>query len=221
MKALLKLITCFLALGLAWWQPSFAQISPTPLKIGPVLNKPLDEAERLLGKPRHIGEQRERYYKMEGFVRIVVRPTPQNALAAVTFQFAPGTVKDEVAALAKVGLGDAVLPDRWTSRWSAPGASKNDELLLSRIQAEVAPPPSTAAKTTQSAVLTRHFLERMQERGVSEAQATDVMENGQRFYDPKNDSYIRYKDGIYIALTKDGVLKTVVRGPISRRWKPL
>ena len=222
MKAFFKLSTCFLVLLLTWTQPSLAQTAPPPLlKLAPVLNKSLNELETLLGKPRHVGEERERYYKVPGFVRVVVRPTPSQALASLTFQLAPGTVKDETVALAKLGFVDAVLPDRWTSRWSAPGASKNDELTLSRVQNEVAPPPGTAAKTTQNAILTRHFLERMKERGVSEAQATDVMENGQRFYDPKNDSYIRYKDGIYIALTKDGVLKTVVRGPISRRWKPL
>lgn len=125
-------------------------------------------------------------------------------------------LKSEAEALAKVGLPDSVLPERWTSHWTTPGSSKNDELTLSQLHEEPKRPTAT-----QHHILTRHFLERMRERGVSEAQATDLLENGQRFYDPKNDSYIRYKNGIYIALTKDGVLKTVVRGSISPRWKPL
>ena len=200
--------------------PSLAQ--QQPLKIAPLLNRSVGELEGTLGKPRHIGEEQERYYKVPGFVRVVVRPTPQKSVASITFQLAPGTVKSETEALKKVGVTDAMLPDRWTSRWSAPGDSKNDELTLSRVQSEASPsPPSDPLAQNQDIVLTRHFLERMKERGVSEAQAKELLESGKRFYDPKNDSYIRYKDGIYIALTKDGVLKTVVRGPISKRWQPL
>ena len=215
MKALLRLTLCFLTLWLVCLQPSHAQSLPAALKIAPLLTKPLTELERQLGKPRHIGEEKERYYKADGFVRIVVYPTPQKTIATITFQFLKGMLKDETEALTKVGLPDGVLPNRWTSHWAAPGPSKNDELTLSQVQEE----PKRAI--TQKVILTRHFLERMKERGISEAQATDLLENGQRFYDPKNDSYIRYKNGIYIALTKDGVLKTVVRGPLSQRWKPL
>ncbi|WP_395142995.1 DUF4258 domain-containing protein [Armatimonas sp.] len=216
MKDLIATLACFLALaafGLGCLGSSAAQSPPAPLKIAPVLSKQLEDVEKLLGKPRHIGEEQERYYKAAGFVRVVVRPLPQKTLASIAFQFAPGTLKNERAALARVGIVDTVLPDCWTSRWVIPGDSKNDELILSRVQ--------SVQSSTQNVILTRHFLERMQERGVSEAQARELLESGKRFYDPKNDSYIRYKDGIYIALTKDGTLKTVVRGPISKRWQPL
>ena len=216
MKDLLATVAVFFALAIFWLgcpEPSAAQPPPAPLKIASVLSKPLEEFEKLLGKPRHIGEEQERYYKAAGFVRVVVRPLPQKTLASITLQFAPGTVINERAALARVGIVDTVLPDHWTAHWVTPGDSKNDELILSRIQ--------SVQSSTQNAILTRHFLERMQERGVSEAQARELLESGKRFYDPKNDSFIRYKDGIYIALTKDGTLKTVIRGPISKRWQPL
>ena len=219
MRTLCSLFACFLMLLLGGQLPSAAQSAPAPLKISPVLGKSLEEVEKLLGKPRHVGDDWERYYKVPGFVRVVVRPTPQKMLATITFQFERGKVKSETEALAKVGVADAVLPDRWTSRWSAPGDSKNDELTLSRVQETAI--PATSKVTIQNVILTNHFRERMQERGVSEAQAQDVLQNGKRFYDPKNDSYIRWKDGIYIAQTKDGVLKTVVRGSIPSRWKPL
>ncbi|WP_395092247.1 DUF4258 domain-containing protein [Armatimonas sp.] len=220
MKDLLATVACFFALAAFWLgcpQPSAAQSPAAPLKIAPVLSKPLEEVEKLLGKPRHIGEEQERYYKAAGFVRVVVRPMPQKTLASITLQFAPGTIKNERAALARIGIVDSVLPDHWTVRWVAPGDSKNDELILARVQEEA----TQNVSGTQNIILTRHFLERMQERGVSEAQARELLESGKRFYDPKNDSYIRYKDGIYIALTKDGTLKTVIRGPISKRWQPL
>lgn len=212
---------CLAALALvALVWPSLAQQSL--LKLAPALNKPLSEWEKLVGPPRHVGQEQERYYKVPGFVRVVVRPTPEKQLATVTFQFAPGTVKSEREALARVGAPDAVLPLHWHSQWSAPGESKNDELTLSRLEQGLSTQAATAqVPATAPLKLTRHFLERMQERGVSEAEATEVMEKGRRFYDPKNDSYIRYKDGLYVALTKDGVLKTVVRGPIASRWKPL
>jgi hypothetical protein len=217
MKDLLATLVGFFALVTFWLgfpRPATGQTPSVPLKIVSVLSKPLEEVEKLLGKPRHVGEEQERYYKVPGFVRVVVRPTPQKTIASIAFQFAPGSIKGETEALKKVGFADAVLPDRWVSRWSAPGDSKNDELTLSRVQGDVLP-------QNKNIVLTRHFLERMKERGVSEEQAKDLLESGKRFYDPKNDSYIRYKDGIYIALTKEGVLKTVVRGPISPRWQPL
>ncbi|MBB6049670.1 DUF4258 domain-containing protein [Armatimonas rosea] len=223
-SALRAVCLAALALALLVW-PSLAQ--QPPLKLTPTLNKPLSALEKLLGPPRHVGLEQERYYKVPGFVRVVVRPTPEKAPAVVTFQFAPGTVKSELEALARIGAPDAVLPPHWHSHWSAPGESKNDELTLSRLeespatQAPAATPLTAPKNPTQKFTLTRHFLERMQERGVSEAEATEVMEKGRRFYDPKNDSYIRYKDGLYVALTKDGVLKTVVRGPIASRWKPL
>ena len=222
MKTLFSIFAYFLAITLLWLElpiSATAQVPSIPLKIVSVLSKPLEEIEKLLGKPRHVGEERECYYKVPGFVRIVVRPTPQKLLATITFQFEQGKVKSETEALAKVGVADAVLPDRWTSRWSAPGDSKNDELTLSRVQETAI--PATSKVTIQNVILTNHFRERMQERGVSEAQALDVLQNGQRFYDQKNDSYIRWKDGIYIAQTKDGILKTVVRGTVSSRWKPL
>lgn len=199
----------------------------TPLKLASLLNQPLAELERQIGKPRHVGTEQERYYKVPGLVRVIVRPTPQKTLAALTIQFAPKTVKDELGALELLGFSNAVLPDRWSSRWQAPGDSGNDELMLSRLEDQ---PVVRGSQDTngevkesgsQNVVLTRHFLERMKERGVSEAQARDLLANGKRFYDPKNDSYIRYKDGIYLALTRDGVIKTVVRGPVSKRWQPL
>jgi hypothetical protein len=64
-----------------------------------------------------------------------------------------------------------------------------------------------------------HFLARMAERGVSADTVVDVIEHGERFYDPKNDSTIRWKDGVYVALTESRVIKTVIRGPIERRWQ--
>jgi hypothetical protein len=65
-----------------------------------------------------------------------------------------------------------------------------------------------------------HFRARMQERDVSAETVVDVIENGRRFYDPKNDSNIRWKDGVYVAIAPDGTLKTVVRGRIENRWRP-
>jgi outer membrane lipoprotein-sorting protein len=65
----------------------------------------------------------------------------------------------------------------------------------------------------------QHFLQRMRERGISEQQVVDVITAGRRFYDPKNDSHIRWKDGVYVALAPGGVIKTVIRGPIERRWR--
>jgi hypothetical protein len=65
-----------------------------------------------------------------------------------------------------------------------------------------------------------HFEQRLAERNVTVDQVKDVIRNGQRFYDPKNDSYIRWKDGIYVALTQDNVIKTVIRGPMAKRWEP-
>jgi hypothetical protein len=65
-----------------------------------------------------------------------------------------------------------------------------------------------------------HFRARMQERDVSAETVVDVIEHGQRFYDPKNDSNIRWKDDVYVAIAPDGTLKTVVRGRIENRWQP-
>jgi hypothetical protein len=65
-----------------------------------------------------------------------------------------------------------------------------------------------------------HFLQRMRERGVSEEMVSDVLRSGQQYYDPKNDSTIRWKDGVYVAIAPGGVLKTVIQGPIERRWVP-
>jgi Domain of unknown function (DUF4258) len=212
------LLTALAAIFLAW--PSLGARQARPLlKLSALLGKPLSEVEAVLGKPRHQGKEQERYYKVAGFVRVVAWAAPELGLTKIVFQFAPGTVKSELEALARVGVKEALLPAPWTSRWSAPGDSQNDELTLTRE----APSAEPSAKPTGSShvVLTKHFRERMQERGVSEAQAQDVLQNGQRFYDPKNDSYIRWKDGIYIAHTREGVLKTVVRGPIPARWKPL
>ncbi len=179
-----------------------------PLLATQLLGKPLVQVETALGKPRHVARAGERYYKKDGFVRIVATFSAQKTLESVTFQFAPGEIDGERAALVRVG---GSLPTGWTSKWSAPGESNNDELFLFR-PATVRPKPLA---------LTRHFLERMRERGVSEAQAIDLLERGQLFYDPKGDSYIRWKQNLYVVLTRDGVLKTVVRGPIARRWQPL
>ena len=80
---------------------------------------------------------------------------------------------------------------------------------------------------TKSAVLpaglrtTKHFLERMAERGVTAEQVVDVLRTGKRFFDPKYGETVWWKDGVYIPIANDGALKTVVRGPISRRWRPL
>lgn len=177
------------------------------LSLASLLGKPLTQTEASLGKPRHIAKTGERFYKRDGFVRIVARYSTQKTLDSLTFQFEPGTRKDEREALARIGSS---IPAGWASKWSTPGESENDELFVFK-----------PASGVRNFIATKHFLQRMRERGVSEAQATDLLQNGRRFWDPKNDSEIRWKDGIYVALTKDGVVKTVVRGAISPRWQPL
>jgi hypothetical protein len=175
-----------------------------------LLGKPLAQVEAALGKPRRIDAKTgARYYKVEGTIRAVVTLSPQKTLASLTFQFAPGKVSDQGALDA---VGAESLPSGWSATWTPVGASGNDELKFFKSA-----PPSAPNKF----IATKHFLERMQERGVSQAEALDLLQNGQRFYDPKNDSYIRYKNGVYVALTKDGILKTVVRGDVNRRWRPL
>ncbi|MGC4042780.1 MAG: DUF4258 domain-containing protein [Armatimonas sp.] len=177
------------------------------ISLAALLGKPIAQIEAALGKPRHVAKTGERYYKRDGFVRIVARFSAQKALDCLTFQFEPGTVKDEREALSRIGSS---LPTGWASKWSAPGESENDELHVFK--------PALGARNF---IPTKHFLQRMRERGVSEPQAIDLLQNGRRFWDPKNDSEIRWKDGIYVALTRDGVVKTVVRGNISSRWQPL
>ncbi len=205
---LFAILTLWLALPLQ----SRAQTPPPPLKVPLLLDKPLAEVEKVLGKPKHTDSEGTRYYKTAGFVRVVLELSPNKTINSLTFQFAPGTVKNEAQAREQVGIRDATPLAGWSISWSTPGRSGNDELELSR---ESLPTKTLAFKLTQ------HFLQRMKERGVSPQAATDLLENGQRFYDPKNDSYIYWKDGIYVAMARDGALKTVVRGAISKRWKPL
>ena len=205
MRRILHIFSTLL-LGLWFSGPALGE----GIQAATLLGKPLAQVEAALGKPRHIDEKNNaRYYKVEGFVRVAVTLSPQKTLASVTFQLAPGELPGEREALGKVG-GEK-LPTGWASKWDAIGASGNDELTLFR------PAPSNPNKF----ISTKHFLERMQERGISQTQALDLLQRGQRFYDPKNDSYIRWKDGVYVALTKDGILKTVVRGNIKRHWRPL
>lgn len=202
------ILTLWLALPLQ----SRAQTPPPPLKVPLLLDKPLAEVEKALGKPKHIDSEGKRYYKSPGFVRAVLELSPSKTISSLAFQFTPGTVKSETQARAQLGISDATALVGWSVSWSAPGSSGNDELELSR---ELPPVRTLAFKLTQ------HFLQRLKERGVSPQAATELLENGQRFYDPKNDSYIYWKDGIYVAMSRDGALKTVVRGAISKRWKPL
>ena len=191
---------------------SRAQTLPPSPKAPFLLDKPLAEVEKVLGKPKHTDSEGKRYYKTAGFVRVVLELAPNKTIDSLTFQFAPRTVKSEAKARERLGISDATPLAGWSVRWSAPGSSGNDELELSRES----PPTKTLAFK-----LTQHFLQRLKERGVSPQAATDLLENGQRFYDPKNDSYIYWKDGIYVAMSRDGAMKTVVRGAISKRWKPL
>jgi len=79
---------------------------------------------------------------------------------------------------------------------------------------------SNAADLLANYRVSYHFRARMQERDVSAETVVDVIEHGQRFYDPKNDSNIRWKDDVYVAVAPDGTLKTVVRGRIENRWQP-
>ena len=205
MRRILRTLSALL-LGLWFIGAAWAQT----LQAATLLGKPLASVEASLGKPRHVeAKTGTRFYKVEGFVRVVATLSPQKTLASLTFQLERGTIPDEREALAKVGV--ETLPTGWASTWSMPGDSDNDELKLFK------PAPSNPNKF----IATKHFLERMQERGVSQAEALDLLQNGQRFYDPKNDSYIRYKNGVYVALTRDGILKTVVRGNVNRHWRPL
>ena len=63
-----------------------------------------------------------------------------------------------------------------------------------------------------------HFMQRLAERGVALDDAVQAVKQGRRFYDPKNESDVYWRDGVYVATTPSGVLKTVIRGPIERRW---
>ena len=88
------------------------------------------------------------------------------------------------------------------------------------------PPVVVASLTTGKPMLppnvhlTRHFLERMAERGVSAEQVVDILRTGKRFYDPRYGESVWWKNGIYIPVANDGALKTIVRGPINRKWRP-
>jgi outer membrane lipoprotein-sorting protein len=90
----------------------------------------------------------------------------------------------------------------------------------SDVQPQQPAPDSGVDALTPGVRPSQHFLQRAQERGVPADVVYDVLRSGRRFYDPKHDSLIRWKDGVYVALTASGVLKTVIRGPIERRWRP-
>ena len=68
---------------------------------------------------------------------------------------------------------------------------------------------------------TKHFYARMAERGVTVEQVADTLRNGRRFFDPKYNEAVWWKDGIYIPVANDGAMKTVIRGPLNKRWRPL
>lgn len=200
---LLALLLC-----ICTWLSGIA--SAEGIRAASLLGKPLAQVEASLGRPTRVeAKTGVRYYKVEGFVRAVATFSPQKILTSLTLHLAPGKIADGQEALEKAGV--ETLPTGWEATWSAPGASGDDELKLFK----------PASRAPNKFISTKHFLERMQERGVSQAEALDLLQNGQRFYDPKNDSYIRYKNGVYVALTKDGILKTVVRGNINRRWRAL
>lgn len=66
----------------------------------------------------------------------------------------------------------------------------------------------------------QHFIERLQERGISADEVIAAVQAGQVFYDPKNESTIYWKDGVYVAVAPGGTLKTAIRGPVEGRWVP-
>lgn len=63
-----------------------------------------------------------------------------------------------------------------------------------------------------------HFVERLGERGITADEVIAAVQSGQVFYDPRNDSTIHWKDGVYIAVAANGTIKTAIRGPIEGRW---
>lgn len=210
----MKILSTLLAVLALWLSLPQASGAQTP-KVTTLLGKPVATVENVLGKPKHVAASGERYYKAAGVVRVVAVFSEQKTLEVITYQFAPGKLKDEAEALTRVGVAEsAPLARPWFPQWSAPGSSGNDELTITKAA-------ETKPEKTQRLKPTRHFLQRLQERGIPEKTAYDLLENGKRFYDPKNDSYIYWKDGIYIAVAPDGALKTAIRGPIASRWRPL
>lgn len=103
--------------------------------------------------------------------------------------------------------------------------------LPTRIIGEGIPPPDIAAAPTVDRTsklvlppnvrLTKHFLARMAERGVMAEQVIDILRTGRRYYDPKYGESVWWKNGVYIPVANDGALKTIVRGPVKKTWRPL
>lgn len=63
-------------------------------------------------------------------------------------------------------------------------------------------------------------LGKMNDRGISEEQAFKAWKSGKSYYDPVNDSYIRYdpKTGTAVVLTEDGIPKSVYEGGPGQDW---
>lgn len=73
-------------------------------------------------------------------------------------------------------------------------------------------------RSTLGLTPSQHFLQRMQERGISNSEVMAAIRSGQEFYDPLHDNTVRWKDGVHVAITPDGTLATAIRGDVKRRW---
>ncbi len=124
------------------------------LPMAPILNDFVRNVEKTIGKPQHIGAQRERYYKAKGFVRIIIKPNPNSRIGFIEFQFARKQIKDWQQALEVVGLypagGEDAPPSRhitfrltqvvpgfshgWIVHWNTPSKAGNDTLILERVE---------------------------------------------------------------------------------------
>lgn len=68
---------------------------------------------------------------------------------------------------------------------------------------------------------TYHFVARLIERGIPLTKAVDVLRNGQKYYDPQQNSYVRYKDNVAIILNDaQEKLITIYEGPVKAHWIP-
>lgn len=122
------------------------------LRITSILQANISTVEQTIGKPRSIGTKKERYYKVPGFVRIIIKPTTEGHIASVEFQFARSQVTDWRQSLLLVGINPAgaeeeetnqrtiirfaaeipKTPQGWDISWNSAGDSGNDSLVLVR-----------------------------------------------------------------------------------------
>ena len=149
--------------GYYWLLPGIAPtatVEPT-LDLAPILGKFITEVEQTIGPPKSIGVKRaghfqERYYKVDGFIRVIIEPSPNERIGVITIQFPRHQVKDWREALMRVGLpavgGEDSPPGRsltfplagqyppspqsWLAHWQTPGISGNDTLILERSTRE-------------------------------------------------------------------------------------